>query len=1464
MQTNPVTIEKTVWLWLRVCLLVGLTMVGRAAMAAAPDPSLVPVVHVLATDPAGAERGGDTATFTVYRDGPTASALSVRYELAGSASNGVDYLALSGEVTIAAGASSAPITVVPIDDTLVEGGEIVAVFLAQPAVWPPPYLVCWPAFALGHIEDDDLAPTNALPVVSIVNPPDGSTVDAGSDLVLGARATDRDGRVVAVEFFADGVSLGVARPRPIVIEPVPIPGDPIALSAVRAVDPLVFPDLSPNAAGEIIIGPLERFFLTWSNVPPGAHELVAVAVDNAGGAGRSEPVRIRAIEVPPQVTVAIRATDPVATEPGAAAGSVDTATFVVRRSGSTDLPLTVYYQTDGTAQNGVDYRELPHRVVISAGERTAEIVVVPLPDRVVEGPESVVIAVIPPPCVAIFPPPPECYGLEGDGQARAVINDNDVANQRPEVALVRPLAGSVFLAPADVELVAEARDSDGRVVTVEFFEGANSLGRVTNDWRVVVTNRPVYALKWPDVKPGRYVLTAVATDDDGAMGRSQPVDILVADPVARTVVTVAAVDAEAAEVPAGAVANPAVFAVKRSGGTDGELLVNYSLGGTAQNGVDYRLLSGVVRIPAGADAARVVVEPIDDRLVEGAESVGITIEPPICIAIFPPPPGCYLVGAESQARAVILDNDLVNTNLPPRVALMIPAAGAVFDAPASIAMVAATGDPDGWVRMVEFYAGAERVGVVTNDLPIAVPGVAGGVDPVLPPDQLFRFVWDNVPAGDYALRARATDNRGATTWSEPVRVHVVDNYRLPLVTIEATDAFATEGLLILDPSPVLNAAGNVGIIGPPIQLVDTATFTVKRDRGTNNSLTVFYQVAGTASNGVDYPKLTGEVVIPAGALAATITVRPIEDLLVEGTETVVLELLALACPAIVPPPPSCYEVGDPARAVAFIRDNDRENQPAKVELIKPENNQIVRFGADVDVVAAVVDPDGYVSEVKFFANGRLIGRDQQIFLVAPPPGQPQRFSMVWSNPPAGRFELVAEATDSLGLVSRSAGVVIAVVEPCLMPVVTLDVIDPVAMEQDPRVASVLPPDRGAFRVSRSCNTNVDLHVHYEVGGTAANGVDYGKLEGVVRIPAGSWSADIVVDPLDDDLVEGTETVVVKLVPIACVVLDPNGSPAILPIGCYTVGSAAAGVVELRDNEPARPRVAIVEPGAGEQFRAGSRIPIVAQAVDPDGWVGLVEFFANDRKIGQDQIVFIQAPPPGQLQRFSMVWENVPAGRYVLTARATDAQGETALSAPVGIVVVDGPALPVVTIFAVDPLAREGAPANPASFRVRRSGGTNEALVVHYVVRGTAENGVDYRELSGVVTIPAGRHSARVAIVPVDDGRVERFETVILALAESGDYRIGRPGRAGALLLDNDCPRPETCALAGGDFHLRRGPDGLRCYRVEVSGDLGQWEALGSNVLDDDAVHFVDPEAGDWPQRFYRVVPCADVEVPADD
>ncbi len=107
--------------------------IDEFSVSADTTPPPTPIVSIAATDPAAAEEGTDTGTFTISRTGgDTGAALTVEYTVAGQATNGTDYTPeLLGTATIAAGQSSVNITVTPVDDDLVEGNEDITLTLTD-------------------------------------------------------------------------------------------------------------------------------------------------------------------------------------------------------------------------------------------------------------------------------------------------------------------------------------------------------------------------------------------------------------------------------------------------------------------------------------------------------------------------------------------------------------------------------------------------------------------------------------------------------------------------------------------------------------------------------------------------------------------------------------------------------------------------------------------------------------------------------------------------------------------------------------------------------------------------------------------------------------------------------------------------------------------------------------------------------------------------------------------------------------------------------------------------------------------------------------------------------------------------------------------------------------------------------------------------------------------------------------
>lgn len=92
---------------------------------------------------------------------------------------------------------------------------------------------------------------------------------------------------------------------------------------------------------------------------------------------------------PATLLVSVTALDATASETGPDLGA-----FRFTRSGITTAALTVTFTLTGTATNGTDYQTLPLTVTFAAGQATANVLVVPLPDATAEGSETVVLTVV--------------------------------------------------------------------------------------------------------------------------------------------------------------------------------------------------------------------------------------------------------------------------------------------------------------------------------------------------------------------------------------------------------------------------------------------------------------------------------------------------------------------------------------------------------------------------------------------------------------------------------------------------------------------------------------------------------------------------------------------------------------------------------------------------------------------------------------------------------------------------------------------------------------------------------------------------------------------------------------------------------------------------------------------------------------------------------------------------------------
>ena len=116
-------------------------------------------------------------------------------------------------------------------------------------------------------------------------------------------------------------------------------------------------------------------------------------------------------------------------------------------------------------------------------------------------------------------------GIPADIYPDQIVNFLDFAkltlmlsNNPPTVFITSPADGTDFNAPATVTITATATDIDGTIAKVDFYQGSTLLGTDTT---------APYSYTWNNVAEGNYILTAKATDDEGAATTSAAVNITV-------------------------------------------------------------------------------------------------------------------------------------------------------------------------------------------------------------------------------------------------------------------------------------------------------------------------------------------------------------------------------------------------------------------------------------------------------------------------------------------------------------------------------------------------------------------------------------------------------------------------------------------------------------------------------------------------------------------------------------------------------------------------------------------------------------------------------------------------------------------------------------------------------------------------------------------------------------------------
>lgn len=331
------------------------------------------------------------------------------------------------------------------------------------------------------------------------------------------------------------------------------------------------------------------------------------------------------------------------------------------------------------------------------------------------------------------------------------------------------------------------------------------------------------------------------------------------------------------------------------------------------------------------------------------------------------------------------------------------------------------------------------------------------------------------------------------------------------------------------------------------------------------------------------------------------------------------------------------------------------NLPASVVVLYPTSGQTVTADS-AHFEAVATDPDGDpLTHVEFVVDGRVVGVSDRTGEIFPAVlGLKVAHKAGWPTPAPGTHVVQARVLVGKAVVAESVPIRVIVAGGtggAGLPVVQLVATRETTSEPSPLIR-IAP---GLFTVTRKGDASQPVTVRYAVGGTAKNGVDYEYLDGDLTLGAGETSGEILVGPIDDEEVEGTESVELKLLP------DP----------AYLLGDAVAARIAIFDtSEPPAPGATLkfTQPESGAGYLAPADIVLSLTAMDPAGYIARVEFQANGRVIGVSELNFFRAPDPGTPIQHTFEWKAVPPGANAISAVAVDSRGVRVVAEPLRVIV----------------------------------------------------------------------------------------------------------------------------------------------------------------------------------------------------
>jgi hypothetical protein len=579
------------------------------------DNDGTPSVSVAATDASGGEQASDPIVFTVTRNGDPNTQIVVNLTWGGAGTFGTDYtvsvvggtLSANGQqLTLLAGATSATLTVTPVDDAVYEGSETVTVTIATGAG----YSVGSPSNATGAISDNDAPPTVSVAAT------DANGSEQGPDPIVFTvtRGANVNGQIVVNLTWTGTATFGTDYT-------VSVSGGTLSANG------LTLTLASGSTGATLTVTPV-------NDTTVEATETVVLTLTSGTGylVGTPSSATGSITDNDGTPSVSIAATDASGAEQGS-----DPIVFTVTRSGNAFTQIVVNLTWGGTATLGTDYTVTATGGTLSAnslqltlavGVTTATLTVTPVDDATVEPTETVIATVA----------TGTGYTVGSPSSATGSITDNDVD---PVVSVAATDASGAEQSSDTITFTITRSANLGTSIAVNLtWTGTATFG---TDYSVSVSGGTLSAnglqltlaagastamltvtpIDDTPVEPTETVILTIATGTGYAVGSPSSATGSITDNdvaslyVSDFTVTEGNNNTTTISIPitlSGPLANAVTFTITTT-----------SVGGTAQDGSDYQAKTSTLTIAPGQTQVVFQVVIVNDRIAEPTETFFVQI-----------------------------------------------------------------------------------------------------------------------------------------------------------------------------------------------------------------------------------------------------------------------------------------------------------------------------------------------------------------------------------------------------------------------------------------------------------------------------------------------------------------------------------------------------------------------------------------------------------------------------------------------------------------------------------------------------------------------------------------------------------------------------------------------------------------------------------------------------------------------